>query len=65
VLQLLDLLKDIDLYADAKNKDTIERIVVYIREEEITKESVDEYISLYPDKIYRNFYEMRLYSAFT
>jgi hypothetical protein len=65
VLQLLDLLKDIDLYADAKNKDIIERIVVYIREEEITKESVDEYISLYPDKIYRNFYEMRLYSAFT
>jgi hypothetical protein len=64
VLQLLDLLKDIDLYADAKNKDTVERIVVYIREEEITQESVDEYISLYPDKIYRNFYEMRLYNAF-
>jgi hypothetical protein len=64
VLQLLDLLKDIDLYADAKNKDTVERIVVYIREEKITQENVDEYISLYPDKIYRNFYEMRLYNAF-
>jgi hypothetical protein len=64
VLQLLDLLKDIDLYADDKNKDTAERIAGYIRKEKITQESVDEYISLYPDKIYRNFYEMRLYNAF-
>jgi hypothetical protein len=58
------LLKDIDLYADDKNKDTAERIAGYIRKEKITQESVDEYISLYPDKIYRNFYEMRLYNAF-
>lgn len=64
VLQLLDLLKDIDLYADDKNEETVERIMAYIREEEITQESVDEYISLYPDKIYRNFYEMRLYNVF-
>jgi len=64
ILQLLDLLKDIDLYADHKNEETAERITDYIRKEEISQESVDEYISLYPDKIYRNLYEMRLYNAF-
>jgi predicted transcriptional regulator of viral defense system len=64
VLQLLDLLKDIDLYADDKNEATTGCIIDYIREEKITQENVDEYISLYPDKIYRNFYEMRLYNAF-
>lgn len=64
VLQLLDLLKDINLYADDKNEDTTERIADYIRKEKITRESVDAYISLYPDKIYRNLYEMRLHNAF-
>jgi Ran GTPase-activating protein (RanGAP) involved in mRNA processing and transport len=64
VLQLLDLLKDIDLYADDKNENAAERIADYIRKEKITRESVDAYISLYPDKIYRNLYEMRLHNAF-
>lgn len=64
VLQFLDLLKDIDLYVDEKNEKTIERIIDYIRKENITQESIDEYISLYPTKIYRNFYEMRLFNAF-
>jgi hypothetical protein len=64
VLQLLDLLKDLELYADEKNEETTKRILNYIQKEKISQESVDEYISLYPDKIYRNFYEMRLYNAF-
>jgi predicted transcriptional regulator of viral defense system len=64
VLQLLDLLKDIDFYVDDKNKETTKRLVDYIRGANITQESVDKYISLYPDKIYRNIYEMRLYNAF-
>jgi hypothetical protein len=64
VLQLLDLLKDIDLYADDKNENAAERIADYIRKEKITRESGDAYISLYPDKIYRNLYEMRLHNAF-
>lgn len=64
VLQFLDLLKDIDLYVDEKNEKIVERIIDYIRKENITQESIDEYISLYPTKIYRNFYEMRLFNAF-
>jgi hypothetical protein len=64
VLQLLDLLKDLELYADEKNEETAKCIINYIQKEKISQESLDEYISLYPDKIYRNFYEMRLYNAF-
>lgn len=64
VLQLLDLLKDIHEYADGESDDVTEKIVQYIKTENITREQFDEYISLYPDRIYKNLYEMRLYNAF-
>lgn len=64
VLQLLDLLKDVELYADEENADTRELIVKYIRDNSITMEKLDQYISLYPDKVYKNLYEMRLYYVF-
>lgn len=64
VLQLLDLLKDVELYADEENDDTRELVVKYIRDNSITMEKLDQYISLYPDKVYKNLYEMRLYYVF-
>lgn len=64
VLQLLDLLKDVELYADEENANTRELIVKYIRDNSITMEKLDQYISLYPDKVYKNLYEMRLYYVF-
>lgn len=64
VLQFLDLLKDVELYADEENADTRELIVKYIRDNSITMEKLDQYISLYPDKVYKNLYEMRLYYVF-
>lgn len=64
VLQLLDLLKDVEVYADEENADTRELIVKYIRDNSITMEKLDQYISLYPDKVYKNLYEMRLYYVF-
>lgn len=64
VLQLLDLLKDIKEYADDETEDVAEKIVKYMKTENITREQFDEYISLYPDRIYKNLYEMRLYNAF-
>lgn len=64
VLQLLDLLKDIQKYADDEAEDVAEKIVKYVKTENISREQFDKYISLYPDRIYKNLYEMRLYNAF-
>lgn len=64
VLQFLDLLKDIDRYADYEVENLQELIAEYVQRSGITKENIDRYIRLYPDKTYRNFYEMRLYNVF-
>lgn len=64
VLQFLDLLKDLDQYADNEITNLPEIIANYVRSNEITQESIDQYIQLYPDKTFRNYYEMRLYDVF-
>ncbi len=64
VLQFLDLLKDIDIYADEKTSDVSEQLAAYVKAEHITQADIDKYIRLYPDKVYRNLYEMRLYHVF-
>lgn len=64
ILQFLDLLKDIDIYAD-DNIEVSERLNKYVRDEKMCQEELDKYISYFPDKVYRNLYEMRLYNAFT
>lgn len=64
VLQFLDLLKDVELYADEENDDTRELIVNYIRDHSITMEKLERYICLFPDKVYKNLFKMRLYNAF-
>ncbi|MDE6712859.1 MAG: hypothetical protein K2K20_03910 [Lachnospiraceae bacterium] len=64
VLQLLDLLKDLEQYADEDMSAAAERISAYIRKLEIKRTEVDEYIALYPDRIYKYIYETRLYNAF-
>ena len=63
VLQFLDFLKDADQYADDNNDDLCLRIRKYIIDEKIKKSDVDLYIMQYPDKIYRNIYEMGLYDV--
>ena len=63
VLQFLDFLKDADQYADDNNDDLCLRIRKYIIDEKIKKSDVDLYIKQYPDKIYRNIYEMGLYDV--
>lgn len=64
VLQFLDLLKDIDLYADEENITVSECLKNYVISEGMTKQELDQYISLYPDKIYRNMYEKGLFNVF-
>lgn len=64
ILQLLDLLKDIELYSDPDKPETISRIQQYILDEKITKKDVDQYVGSYPDRIYKTIYNMRLYNVF-
>ena len=60
VLQLLDLLKNLDLYVDDDNDRAADLLEKYIRINQINRECVDSYISQYPDVTFRHFYEMRL-----
>ena len=64
ILQLLDLLKDIWEYTEDEAEDVSEKIMNYMKKENIKREQFDKYISLYPDRVYKNLYEMRLYNAF-
>ena len=64
VLQLLDLLKDLELYADDDVASAAGRIAAYVKRIGITRAEVDEYINLYPDRVYKYIYETRLYEAF-
>ncbi len=63
VLQLLELLKNIDEYSDDK-QDTRERVADFIRQFQITRDAVDQYISYFPLKVYKSIYEMRLENVF-
>ena len=64
ILLFLDLLKDVDEYADEAPSACADILFDYIQETALTQPQLDEYIGLYPDKIYRMLYEMRLYNAF-
>lgn len=63
ILQLLDFLKDIEEFADENIQHYAELIKSYIKKLKLTKEKIDQYISQYPDKIFRIIYEMRLYDV--
>lgn len=64
VLQLLDLLKDLEQYADDDISMAAERVSAYIKEIGVRRTEVDEYIVLFPERIYKYIYETRLYNAF-
>jgi len=64
ILQLLDLLKDLEQYVDDSMDDAAKVLISYIKENGIKRDDVDEYISQFPDRVYKYIYEMRLYHAF-
>lgn len=64
VLQLLDLLKDIDLYCEVPADERNRIIADYIKSSGISEAVFDKYLPLFPDKIYRNIYEMRITNVF-
>lgn len=57
-LQFLDLIKDVDLYAELEGEDLKKRILAYMETMKITFSMFEPYLSLYPDKIYKNMYEV-------
>ncbi len=64
ILQLLDLLKDLEKYADGDKEQAAKRISAYVKGLGVRRKEVDQYIGLYPDRIYKNIYKTRLYDAF-
>lgn len=64
VLQFLDLLKDIEMYAELKGEEIKECLTNYICNNQITKEMVDIYLPLFPDKIYKSIYETGISNVF-
>lgn len=64
VLQFLDLLKDIGQYAELQGEELGECLSRYILQNRITKESIDRYLSLFPERIYRSIYETGIANVF-
>ena len=64
VLQLLDLLKNLEQYVDDDMFAAADRICAYVRECGIRRTEEDEYIVLFPDRVYKYIYKTRLYNAF-
>jgi len=56
-LQFLDLLKDIDLYSELTDEELKKQIKMYIKKSELQFSQLEQYFTLYPDKIFRNMYK--------
>lgn len=63
-LQLLQLLKDIENYSELTKEETKDKLSNYSFSKSIIKEKVDNYLPLFPDKIYRCIYEFELSDIF-
>ena len=63
VLQFLDFLKDYEEYVDDDPEKVSARLAKLVESSGITKEDVDCYISLFTEKVYKNFYDLRLYDV--
>lgn len=64
VLQLLDLLKDFEQYVAEDMVAATYIISSYIKKIGMKRSDVDKYITLFPDRVYKYIYEMRLYNVF-
>lgn len=59
-LQLLDLVKDIDFYSETSGQQLTDRVLSFMRKYDIRFSDLTEYLPYYPDKVYRNMFEMGL-----
>ena len=64
VLQLLELLKNIEVYMDGSYDEARVKIEEYIDIHDIQKESVNRYIREFPINVFKNYYELGLDNVF-
>ena len=57
ILQFLDLIKDIDIYAEINGIQLQNRLRKYMNNEKLTISDIKPYFSYYPDKLYKNLIE--------
>ena len=57
-LQFLDLIKDIDLYSELEEPQLKDRLNIYIKNSGIKFSQLEQFLSLYPDKLFRNMYRV-------
>ncbi|MBQ7432068.1 MAG: hypothetical protein IJV50_01150 [Lachnospiraceae bacterium] len=63
ILQFLDLMKDIDICAELSGQALTNRLIVYMNKANIAFTDMEEYLPYYPDKVYKNMYQVRLLSG--
>lgn len=56
-LQLLDLIRDIDVFTEVSDSETKEIIRSYMKKANINFSAIEPYLQFYPDKVYRNLYQ--------
>ena len=59
-LQFLDLMTNIDRYSELSNDNTQSKLKKYIYDNNINFQLIKKYLPLYPDKIYKNFYNFSI-----
>ena len=64
VLQLLDLLKNLDMYLDESYDVAHDKVSQFVQIHGITKNDVDSYIREFPIAIFKYYYELRLDDVF-
>ena len=60
VLQFMELLKDIDIFADISGEALKEHLISYMRAMKIGFSDIDMYLEYFPDKIFKNMYRAGL-----
>jgi hypothetical protein len=59
-LQFLDLMKEVSDIAELRGKELTDRLLEYMRRKGLSFDALKRYLPYYPDKIYRNMYEVGL-----
>jgi hypothetical protein len=60
VLQFLDLLKEVTDISELNGEALTSRLIAYMSDKEIKFESMRDFLPYYPDRIYKNMYEVGL-----
>lgn len=60
ILQFLDLIKDIDIFCEAIDNNAKDCIIKYMKKVMLEFTMLEPYLSDYPDKIYKNMYQLGL-----